>query len=72
MEIWYPQFSTATATSITWFAYSNARVSSPCVSVVGALMESVPNFEETWIECLGDLARYRMAMEESDLRNCQV
>lgn len=30
------------------------------------------NFEETWIECLGDLARYRMAMEESDLRNCQV
>jgi hypothetical protein len=35
-------------------------------------MESVLNFEETWIECLGDLARYRMAMEESDLRNCQV
>jgi hypothetical protein len=42
------------------------------VFVVGALMEPVPNFEETWIECLRDLARYRMVMEESDLRNCQV
>jgi hypothetical protein len=36
------------------------------------MMESVPSFEETWIECLGDLARYRMAIEESDLRDCEV
>jgi hypothetical protein len=35
-------------------------------------MESVPSFEETWIECLGDLARYRMAIEETDLRDCEV
>jgi hypothetical protein len=36
------------------------------------LMESVPSFEETWIECLGDLARYRMAIEEADLRDREV
>lgn len=28
------------------------------------LYETVPYFRDTWIECLGDLARYRMAIEE--------
>lgn len=28
------------------------------------LYETVPVFTDTWIECLGDLARYRMAIEE--------
>lgn len=28
------------------------------------LYETVPAFTDTWIECLGDLARYRMAIEE--------
>jgi hypothetical protein len=37
-----------------------------------ALLESVPSFEETWIEHLGNLARYRMAMEEADLRDCEI
>ncbi|KAL6240629.1 hypothetical protein RBB50_012456 [Rhinocladiella similis] len=37
--------------------------------MMGLLMESVPAFHETWIECLGDLARYRMAIEESDMRD---
>jgi hypothetical protein len=32
----------------------------------------VPTFKETWIECLGDLARYRMAVEESDMRDREV
>jgi hypothetical protein len=41
-------------------------------SMMALLMESVPNFEETWIECLGDLARYRMAIEEADLRDHEV
>src|SRR5205809_789091 len=36
------------------------------------LVESVPSFEETWIECLGDLARYRMAIEEADLRDREI
>ena len=36
---------------------------------MGLLMESVPAFHETWIECLGDLARYRMAIEEADMRD---
>ena len=35
-------------------------------SMMALLVESVPSFEDTWIECLGDLARYRMAIEEVD------
>ena len=38
-------------------------------SMMTLLLESVPAFEDTWIECLGDLARYRMAVEESDMRD---
>jgi hypothetical protein len=38
-------------------------------SMMAVLMESVPSFEDTWIECLGDLACYRMAIEEADLRD---
>ena len=41
-------------------------------SMMALLLESVPSFEETWIECLGDLARYRMAIEEADLRDREV
>ena len=37
--------------------------------MMGLLMDSVPTFYETWIECLGDLARYRMAIEEADMRD---
>jgi hypothetical protein len=28
------------------------------------LLETIPKFTDTWIECLGDLARYRMAIEK--------
>ncbi|KAL9112830.1 MAG: hypothetical protein Q9227_002907 [Pyrenula ochraceoflavens] len=38
-------------------------------SMMALLKESITSFEETWIECLGDLARYRMAIEEADLRD---
>lgn len=38
-------------------------------SMMTLLLETVPAFRDTWIECLGDLARYRMAVEESDLRD---
>ncbi|EAS30483.3 uncharacterized protein CIMG_05962 [Coccidioides immitis RS] len=41
-------------------------------SMMALLLESVPSFEDTWIECLGDLARYKMAVEESDLRDREV
>lgn len=41
-------------------------------SMMALLMESVPGFEETWIKCLGDLARYRMVIEEADLRDREV
>lgn len=32
--------------------------------MISLLLETVPGFTDTWIECLGDLARYRMAIEE--------
>ncbi|CRG87224.1 DNA polymerase 3 [Talaromyces islandicus] len=38
-------------------------------SMMTLLLESIPAFEGTWIECLGDLARYRMAIEEVDMRD---
>ncbi|CAG8360754.1 unnamed protein product [Penicillium salamii] len=38
-------------------------------SMMTLLLESVPGFKETWIECLGDLARYRMAVEEFDKKD---
>ncbi|KAJ5689430.1 DNA/RNA-binding domain E.t1.c1-type [Penicillium macrosclerotiorum] len=41
-------------------------------SMMTLLLESVSSFRETWIECLGDLARYRMAVEESDMRDREV
>ncbi len=38
-------------------------------SVMTLLYETVPAFVDTWIECLGDLGRYRMAIEDDDLRD---
>ncbi|KAI7081683.1 hypothetical protein KC356_g8959 [Hortaea werneckii] len=32
--------------------------------MMALLLETVPSFGDTWVECLGDLARYRMAIEE--------
>jgi hypothetical protein len=39
------------------------------VSQMMALYETIPVFEDTWIECLGDLGRYRMAIEDEDIRD---
>ncbi|KAK3905590.1 hypothetical protein C8A05DRAFT_12599, partial [Staphylotrichum tortipilum] len=41
-------------------------------SMIGLLYETVPAFEDTWIECLGDLARYRMAIEDDDIQDREV
>lgn len=38
-------------------------------SMMALLYETVPAFEETWIECLEDLGRYRMAIEDDDIRD---
>ncbi|KAL2268505.1 hypothetical protein VTJ83DRAFT_3351 [Remersonia thermophila] len=38
-------------------------------SMMALLLETVPAFEDTWIECLGDLGRYRMAIEDEDIRD---
>ncbi|KAI1437836.1 hypothetical protein GGR50DRAFT_691861 [Xylaria sp. CBS 124048] len=41
-------------------------------SMLSLLYETVPVFEDTWIECLGDLGRYRMAIEDDDIRDREV
>ncbi|KAK2021895.1 hypothetical protein LX32DRAFT_645989 [Colletotrichum zoysiae] len=41
-------------------------------SMMGLLYETVPTFEDTWIERLGDLARYRMAFEDDNLKDREV
>ena len=41
-------------------------------SMMALLYETVPSFEDTWIECLGDLGRYRMAIEDDDIRDREV
>ena len=37
--------------------------------MMALLYETVPAFEDTWIECLGDLGRYRMAIEDDDMQD---
>ena len=41
-------------------------------SMVALLYETVSAFENTWIECLGDLGRYRMAIEDDDIRDREI
>lgn len=41
-------------------------------SMMALLYETVPTFEDTWIECLGDLGRYRMAIEDEDIRDRKI
>ena len=41
-------------------------------SMMALLYETVVTFEDTWIEGLGDLARYRMAIEDDDIRDREV
>lgn len=39
-------------------------------SMLILLVESVPLFQDVWIECLGDIARYRMMVVEHDHQEC--
>ena len=41
-------------------------------SMMALLYETVSTFEDTWIECLGDLGRYRMAIEDDEPRDREV
>ena len=41
-------------------------------SKMALLYETVPAFDDTWIKCLGDLNRYRMAVEDNDIRDKEV
>lgn len=40
--------------------------------VAALLYETVPAFGDTWIECLGDLGRYRMAIEDGGIGGREV
>lgn len=40
--------------------------------VAALLYETIPAHTATWIECLGDLARYRMAIEDKDVETRDV
>ncbi|KAL6717752.1 hypothetical protein ACLMJK_003837 [Lecanora helva] len=41
-------------------------------SMVALLYETVSAFEDTWVECLGDLGRYRMAIEDDEPRDREI
>ena len=41
-------------------------------SMMALIYETVPAFKDTWIECLGDLGRYRMAIEDDDIRDRDI
>jgi len=41
-------------------------------SMVTLILETVPSFADTWIECLGDLGRYRMAIEDNHIHDRQI
>ena len=41
-------------------------------SMMALLYETVSAFKDTWIECLGDLGRYRMAIEDDDIKDREV
>lgn len=41
-------------------------------SLVVDLYGTTPTFEETWIECLGDLGRYPMAIDDEDYRDRDI
>jgi len=41
-------------------------------SMMALLYETVPAFEDIWIECLGDLGRYRMAIEDDNLHDREI
>lgn len=41
-------------------------------SMMALLYGTVPVIKDTWIECLGDLGRYRMAIEENERTNHSI
>ncbi|KAJ4130695.1 hypothetical protein NW768_006233 [Fusarium equiseti] len=44
----------------------------PAYSMMALLYATMPAFEDTWIGCLGDLGRYRMAIEDDDIRDREI
>lgn len=40
--------------------------------MVALLYETVPVYADNWVECLGDLGRYRMAIEDDDIRDREI
>jgi hypothetical protein len=44
----------------------------PPHSLMELWSDTMPTFEDSWIECLGDLGRYRMAIEDDEIRDREV
>ncbi|MBE3041810.1 hypothetical protein IMZ48_04365, partial [Candidatus Bathyarchaeota archaeon] len=40
--------------------------------MMALLYETIPSYKETWIECLGDLGRYRMAIEDDNIHDREI
>lgn len=40
--------------------------------MIALLYETVPSYKETWMECLGDLGRYRMAIENNNMQDREI
>ncbi|KAG0642782.1 hypothetical protein HOY80DRAFT_948814, partial [Tuber brumale] len=50
----------------------NTRALAPPYGDWLTMYETVPTFENTGVECLGDLSRYRMAIRDGDDRDREV
>jgi hypothetical protein len=40
--------------------------------MIALLYETIPIFVDTWIEYLGEMSQYRMALEDEDIRDREV
>lgn len=69
---WYPQLSGSAAASTSCINRAYAYLYLHGLLYYDLLYETVPAFEDTWIECLGDLGRYRMAIEDDDPEDREV
>ncbi|KAI0388513.1 hypothetical protein F5Y17DRAFT_452466 [Xylariaceae sp. FL0594] len=55
---------TSTEAMLTFFNFA--------YGLMALLYETVPAFEDSWIECMGDLGRYRLTIKDEDVREREV
>jgi hypothetical protein len=72
VEIWNPCLFGVSQALSTQLPRPYASIYLHCLLYDGVALRDGPYFEDTWIECLGDLGRYRMAIEDDDIRDREV